>query len=115
MESKSIAGLWEHIEQKLQDNNEPYQDVNAIYEFQIIDHPECIYQLEFEQGQVAVYDHLEKEAVCIFKLKEKHFRQFLKGDLNSTTSFMTGKLKVDGSIGLALKLENMLKKYDFSN
>ncbi|MFD1039889.1 SCP2 sterol-binding domain-containing protein [Virgibacillus byunsanensis] len=26
-----------------------------------------------------------------------------------TTAFMTGKLKMNGNIGLALKLENMLK------
>ncbi|AWB49210.1 sterol carrier family protein [Gemmobacter aquarius] len=36
------------------------------------------------------------------------FRAILDGDLNPTTAFMTGKLSVDGSMGLAMKLGSVL-------
>lgn len=36
------------------------------------------------------------------------FRAILDGDLNPTTAFMTGKLAVDGSMGLAMKLGSVL-------
>lgn len=36
------------------------------------------------------------------------FRAILDGDLNPTTAFMTGKLTVDGSMGLAMKLGSAL-------
>jgi putative sterol carrier protein len=36
------------------------------------------------------------------------FRAILDGDLNPTTAFMTGRLSVDGSIGLAMKLGSVL-------
>ncbi len=36
------------------------------------------------------------------------FRAILDGDLNPTTAFMTGKLSVDGSMGLAMKLGAVL-------
>lgn len=36
------------------------------------------------------------------------FRAILDGDLNATTAFMTGKLSVDGSMGLAMKLGSVL-------
>lgn len=114
MESKSIPELWEFIERKLQENKEPYSKLNAVYEFQITDQ-DSIYQLELDQGQAIIHSHSEKDPECTLKLKEKYFIQFLKGKLNSTTAFMTGRLKVDGNIGLALKLEGMLKQYDFSN
>lgn len=115
MEAKTIPELWELIDQKLFENQDPYQNLNAIYEFQITDQPESVYQLEFDQGQAIIHSNSEKEPACTLKLKEKHFTKFLTGDLNSTSAFMTGRLKVDGNIGLALKLESMLKQYDFSN
>lgn len=36
------------------------------------------------------------------------FRAILDGDLNPTTAFMTGRLSVDGSMGLAMKLGSVL-------
>ncbi len=36
------------------------------------------------------------------------FRAILDGDENATTAFMTGKLKVDGDMGLAMKLAGVL-------
>ena len=32
------------------------------------------------------------------------FQDIMSGDLNPTSAFMTGKLKVDGDMGLAMKL-----------
>lgn len=32
------------------------------------------------------------------------FRAILEGEMNATAAFMTGKLKVDGSMGLAMQL-----------
>ncbi|WP_166416042.1 SCP2 sterol-binding domain-containing protein [Cochlodiniinecator piscidefendens] len=36
------------------------------------------------------------------------FRAILDGEQNPTTAFMTGKLKVDGDMGLAMKLGSAL-------
>jgi len=36
------------------------------------------------------------------------FRAILEGDLNATMAFMTGKLSVDGNMGLAMKLGSVL-------
>jgi putative sterol carrier protein len=38
----------------------------------------------------------------------------LLGRLNATTAFMTGKLKVKGNMGKAMKLQTILGKYDVS-
>jgi len=115
MESKSLVEVWRIINNKLQEKKEPYKDMEGIYEFHMLDQPEIIYQLEFQQGDAFIRAASDKEAGCVLKMKEKYFKQFLAGKLNSTMAFMTGKLKVDGNIGLALKLESMLKQYNFSN
>jgi putative sterol carrier protein len=36
------------------------------------------------------------------------FRAILEGDMNPTMAFMTGKLSVDGNMGLAMKLGSVL-------
>ena len=36
------------------------------------------------------------------------FRGILEGDTNPTSAFMTGKLKVDGDMGMAMKLASVL-------
>ena len=36
------------------------------------------------------------------------FQQILAGDMNPASAFMTGKLSVDGSMGLAMKLGSVL-------
>ena len=36
------------------------------------------------------------------------FRSILDGEMNPTMAFMTGKLSVDGSMGLAMKLGSVL-------
>lgn len=36
------------------------------------------------------------------------FRQIFEGDLNPTSAFMTGKLSVDGDMGMAMRLAQVL-------
>lgn len=36
------------------------------------------------------------------------FKSMMDGDTNPTSAFMTGKLKVDGDMGLAMKLASVL-------
>ncbi|MFD1343465.1 SCP2 sterol-binding domain-containing protein [Litorisediminicola beolgyonensis] len=36
------------------------------------------------------------------------FRQMFEGDLNPTSAFMSGKLSIDGDMGLAMKLAALL-------
>lgn len=36
------------------------------------------------------------------------FQSILEGDMNPTSAFMTGKLSVDGSMGMAMKLASAL-------
>ncbi|TQS75347.1 SCP2 sterol-binding domain-containing protein [Ornithinibacillus gellani] len=109
----TLEELKADIAQNLKSNPEPYKSLEAVYEFHVTD-ADVTYQLVFKDGSFTVHDTVVETAGCKLKMKEKYFRKFLIGDLNSTTAFMTGKLKIEGSIGLGLKLESILKQYDFS-
>ena len=43
-------------------------------------------------------------------LKADNFVKMARGEINPTTAFMTGKLKIDGNLGIATKLEKVLKQ-----
>jgi len=104
---------WQLIERTMNENPAPIQNENVRYEFHLTgDHP-SVKQLVLANGIVEVTDDTSTKADCTLTLNSKDFMKLLAGDLNSTTAFMFGKLKVDGSIGLALKLEGLLKEYKF--
>jgi putative sterol carrier protein len=50
----------------------------------------------------------DEEADVTLTADEDTFRSILDGDTNPTTAFMTGKLAVDGDMGLAMQLGAVL-------
>ena len=50
----------------------------------------------------------DEEADVTLTASAETFQAILEGDMNPTAAFMTGKLSVDGSMGLAMKLGSAL-------
>lgn len=50
----------------------------------------------------------DEEADVTLTASAETFQAILEGDMNATMAFMTGKLSVDGSMGLAMKLGSVL-------
>jgi putative sterol carrier protein len=48
------------------------------------------------------------EADCVMTASAETFRGMLEGEVNPTAAFMSGALKVDGDMGLAMKLGSLL-------
>ncbi|MEK4083244.1 SCP2 sterol-binding domain-containing protein [Psychrobacillus sp. FSL K6-1415] len=104
---------WQLIETTMNENPTPIQNESVRYEFNLTGDNPSVKQLILASGTAEVTDDTSTKADCKLTLSSKDFMKLLVGDLNSTTAFMFGKLKVDGSIGLALKLEGLLKEYKF--
>ena len=51
----------------------------------------------------------DKEADCTMKMSKDDFLKMVAGELDGTTAFMMGKLKIEGSMGVAMKLQAVLK------
>ncbi len=68
-------------------------------------------QIVLKAGRVAVVDGTPHHPEVTLFLTDKNFSKLLKDDLNSTMAFMTGSLKVEGKLGLALKLQELVKLY----
>lgn len=50
----------------------------------------------------------DDEADVTLRADADTFQEILSGETNPTSAFMTGKLKVDGDMGMAMKLASVL-------
>lgn len=50
----------------------------------------------------------DRDADCTIGITLANFEKLVAGDLDPTTAFMLGKLKVSGSMGVAMKLSSVL-------
>jgi putative sterol carrier protein len=59
-----------------------------------------------EDGAVSVTEGTS-EADCTISASEETLVKIAKGEANATTAYMTGKLKIQGDMGAALKLQKL--------
>ena len=50
----------------------------------------------------------DKEADCTIRISLANFVKLMEGDMDPTTAFMMGRLKVEGSMGIAMKLSKIV-------
>jgi putative sterol carrier protein len=74
-------------------------------------------KFQFDGGGVVFWDgtgdqpavsEADEQADTVMRLSEEDFRKLMEGSLDPTLAYMTGKLKVDGKLGVALKINSML-------
>lgn len=51
----------------------------------------------------------DEDADCTIKISKDNFLKLVEGDLEPTTAFMMGKIKISGAMGVAMKLQSLLK------
>ena len=51
----------------------------------------------------------DKAADCTLKMAFADFDDMINGKLDGMTAFMTGKLKIEGDMGVAMKLQSILR------
>ena len=59
-----------------------------------------------QDGQVSVAEG-DQGGDCTISSSSEVFEQIVRGDQNPTTAYMTGKLKVSGDMGAAMKLQKL--------
>ena len=50
----------------------------------------------------------DSEADCTITASEEAFREMMDGDLDPTSAYMTGKIKIDGDMGAAMSVARIL-------
>jgi putative sterol carrier protein len=77
---------------------------NLVYRFDIAGAGS--WRIAVDDGRVSVAESAD-DADCVIRMKEEVLLRLIRGEQNPTTAFMTGKIKVDGNMALALKLQQL--------
>ncbi len=60
------------------------------------------------KGDSNVVTTEDKEADCVISTDMETFQKLQAGDLNPAMAVMTGKIKIKGDMGVAMKLQSLL-------
>lgn len=93
--------------EKYNQNPSSFKGTNVVYQFDL--DGVGTYQVAITDGVAQFYEQPEKKADCTLQLSPDNLQKLIKGDLNPTMAFMTGKLKIKGDLSLAMKLQSLLK------
>src|SRR3989338_2964127 len=98
----------ERVSKNLAEKKDVVANINAVYEFQITGDGGGTWTVDVKSNPPQVKSGSAAQPDCTITMKDEHFLAMVNGDLNPQMAFMTGKLKVTGNMGLALKLQNIL-------
>ena len=63
--------------------------------------------VKVEDGSVSVVDGLEDGADVTISASQEVFEKIIAGEQNPTSAYMTGKLRLKGDMGAAMKLQKL--------
>ncbi|NRD78073.1 SCP2 sterol-binding domain-containing protein [Bacillus sp. BRMEA1] len=112
IEEYSLMELMQKIEETVNRESDPIAGLTAIYQFDITGDEAKTCQLHFQNGKALVYEGEESPADCALIMSLASFQLFILGKLNGTLALMTGKLKIKGDMGKAIKIESILRQYN---
>jgi hypothetical protein len=105
----SVKDVFEHhIPAKLQAKPDVVQKINAVYQFNISGPGGGAWTVDCTHPGGQVASGTNASAKCTVAATDADFLSIVNGKLNPQMAFMSGKLKIQGDMGLAMKLQQIL-------
>ena len=96
-----------HLPKRFKEKPDVVEKIAASYKFVLAGDDGGTWVVDLTQGGGVITDG-DGEANCTITMKASDFVDMMNGQLNAQMAFMSGKLKVAGDMGLALKLQSLL-------
>ncbi|NBJ69589.1 MULTISPECIES: SCP2 sterol-binding domain-containing protein [Clostridia] len=98
------------INAALKENPALIKGMEAVYQFHLKDDVPDTYQLVLRGEESYMSEGASEKSDCTLHMKTDSFIKLAKGKLSGATAVLTGKLKIEGDMGTALKLESILSR-----
>ena len=64
------------------------------------------WHVDVDDGSLSI-DESDADAECVIAMDESTFMRIVRGEQSPTSAYMTGKVKVKGDVGLAMRLREL--------
>lgn len=100
--------VFEKVDRKLKERSDEFIQLGAVYKFVLNGPDGGTWIVDLRQESFGVRE-AEEEAQCTFKSSDKNFVSLVTGKLRPESALLTGKVKLVGDIGLAMKFGELIK------
>jgi hypothetical protein len=100
---------FDRLAQRLSDEPQLSQRVNAAFEFHLSGESGGVWLLDLRQQPGVVIDHGAEgfRPDCKMHMAAEDFVELIEGNLNPVSAFTLGKLKIEGNMMVATKLQSL--------
>lgn len=105
------ADVFNKIDSALKANPDVAGSLDAVFQFDITGDNGGTWVLDARSGKTDgfVTEGPSDDAQCTITVTDEDWVGITSGSVNPMQAFMTGKIKVSGDMGLAMKLQNVIK------
>ena len=89
-------------------NKDKVKGMNAVYQWDITGDDGGKWHVVLKDDDVKVGDGVAENPNITLTLETQNFMDLVNGKLNGQMAFLTGKLKIQGDMTLAMKLQSLL-------
>lgn len=111
MAQPAIKTVFQMIDAALKLDPEKLLGSEGVYQFNITGDDSGTYQIIIDENGGKAVEGTEQDSDCTLTISDADYRDMIGGSLNPTEAFMSGKLTIEGDIGLALKLQAILDEF----
>lgn len=105
----SVKDIFErHIPSRLKDKPDVVSKINAVYQFNISGPDGGAWAVDCTKPGGEISAGQASGAKCTVACSDADFLNIVNGKLSAQMAFMSGKLKIQGDMGLAMKLQQIL-------
>lgn len=105
----TIIEIFEKVERKIIERSAEFTELRAVYKFELNGPDGGTWIVDLREETLGVRQ-TQEDAQCTFKGSDESFVNLFTGKLKPERALLTGKIKMSGDIGLAMKLGQLLKK-----
>ena len=103
------AEVFQEIDNRLQADPSKVSNMNATYAFDLAGEEGGQYHIALKDGKADVGQGAPENPNITISMKDHDFVDLALGKLDGTMAFMSGKIKIKGDMGLAMKLQQVLR------
>ena len=109
MAAASVRDVFERqMPERLRNKPDVVSKINAVYQFNISGPDGGQWSVDCTKPGGAIAPGQSPAPKCTVNCADADFLNIVNGKLNAQMAFMSGKLKIKGDMGLAMKLQKIL-------